>query len=152
MAWQCPGDKPLSEPMVVSLPTHICVTQPQWVKSTTHCRQSLQATCGPLTHWGRVTHICVIKLAIIGSENGLSPSRRQAIIWTNVGILLIGPWGANFGEILIEILAFSFKKMYLKMSSRKWLPFCLGLNVLKKMTSWQHIGMHLLCEAPLHMT
>ena len=31
MAWRCPGDKPLSEPMMVSLPTHICVTRPQWV-------------------------------------------------------------------------------------------------------------------------
>ena len=43
-----------------------------------------------LSHWGRVTHICVSKLTIIGSDNGLSPGRRQAIIWTNVGILLIG--------------------------------------------------------------
>ena len=32
MAWCCPGDKPLSEPMVVRLPMHICVTRPQWVK------------------------------------------------------------------------------------------------------------------------
>ena len=32
MAWRRPGDKPLSEPMVVSLPTHICVARPQWVK------------------------------------------------------------------------------------------------------------------------
>ena len=32
---------------------------------------------------------------IIGSDNGLSPVRRQAIIWTNAGILLIGPLGAN---------------------------------------------------------
>ena len=32
MAWRRPGDKPLSEPMLVSLPTHICVTRPQWVK------------------------------------------------------------------------------------------------------------------------
>ena len=31
MAWRRPGDKPLSEPMVVSFPTHICVTRPQWV-------------------------------------------------------------------------------------------------------------------------
>ena len=44
-----------------------------------------------LTHWGRVTHICVSKLTIIGSDNGLSPDRRQAIIWTNAGLLLIGP-------------------------------------------------------------
>ena len=32
MAWRLPGDKPLSEPMVVRLLTHICVTRPQWVK------------------------------------------------------------------------------------------------------------------------
>ena len=32
MAWRRPGDKPLSEPMMVKLPTHICVTRPQWVK------------------------------------------------------------------------------------------------------------------------
>ena len=32
MAWSRPGDKPLSEPMMIGLPTHICVTRPQWVK------------------------------------------------------------------------------------------------------------------------
>ena len=83
-----------------------------------------------LTHWGRVTHICVGNLTIIGSDNGLSPGRRQAITWTNVGILLIGPLGTNFSEMLIEIHKFSFKKIHLKMSSGKWRPFCLGLNVL----------------------
>ena len=34
MAWRLPGDKPLSEPLMVTLPTHICVTRPQWVNST----------------------------------------------------------------------------------------------------------------------
>ena len=33
MAWRRSGDKPLSEPMMVNLPTHICVTRPQWVKA-----------------------------------------------------------------------------------------------------------------------
>ena len=83
-----------------------------------------------LTHWGRVTHICIGNLSIIGSDNGLSPGRRQAITWTNVGILLIGPLGTNFSEILIEIHTFLFKKVHLKMSSGKWRPFCLCLNVL----------------------
>ena len=83
-----------------------------------------------LTHRGRVTHICVSKLTIIGSDNGLSPGRRQAIIWTNDGILSIGPLGTHFGEILSETRTFSFKKMHLKISSGKWRPFCLGLNVL----------------------
>ena len=83
-----------------------------------------------LTHWGRVTHICVGKLNIIGSDNGLSPGRRQAIIWTNVRILSIRPLATNFNELLIGIQTFSFTKMYLKMSSAKWRPYCLGLNVL----------------------
>ena len=49
-----------------------------------------------LTHWGWETHICVSKLAIIGSDNGLSPIRRRAIIWVNNAILLIGPLWTNF--------------------------------------------------------
>ena len=53
-----------------------------------------------LTHWGRATHICVSEMIIIGSDNGLSPGQRQAIISTNVGILLIGPLGMNSSEIL----------------------------------------------------
>ena len=90
---------------------------------------SISAYLKILTHWGRVTHICVSKLTIIGSDNGLSPGRCEAIIRTNAGILWIGPLGANFSEILIEIYTFSFRKMHLKMSG-KWRPFCLGLNVL----------------------
>ena len=79
-----------------------------------------------------MTHICVGNLTIIGSDNGLSPGRRQAITWTNVGILLIGPLETNFSDILIEIHTFSFKKIHLKMSSGKCRPCCLGLNVLKE--------------------
>ena len=77
-----------------------------------------------------MTHICVSDLTSIGSGNGLSPGRRQAIIRTNAGILLIRPFGTNFSEILIEIIIFSLKKMRLKVSSAKRRPFCLGLNVL----------------------
>ena len=56
-----------------------------------------------IIYLGRVTHICVNKLTTIGSDNGLSPGWRQAIIWTNAGILLIGSLGTNFIEIFIEI-------------------------------------------------
>ena len=55
-----------------------------------------------LTQWGRVTHICVSRPTIVGSENGLSPGQRQAITWTTAGISLIGPLGTNFSEIVIE--------------------------------------------------
>ena len=96
----------------------------------------------PLTHWGRVTLICVSELTIIGSDNGLLPGRRQPIIWTNTGILLTGPSGTNFSEILIAILTFSFKKMCLKVSSAKWQPFCLGLNVLRQASKPANNGMY----------
>ena len=54
-----------------------------------------------LTHWGRVTQICVSKLTTIGSDNGLSPGRRHAITWNNAGILSIRTLGTKFSEILI---------------------------------------------------
>ena len=95
-----------------------------YVRDSTHLRVKL-------THWCGMTHLCVDNLTIIGSDNGLSPGRRQAIIWTNVGILLIGPLGTNFGEILFEIHTFEFKKMQFKTSFVKWRPFCFGLNMLK---------------------
>ena len=60
-------------------------------------------------------HICISKLTIIGSDNGLLPGRHQAIIWTNAEILLIEPLRTNLSEILIESHTFSFNKMYLKM-------------------------------------
>ena len=75
-------------------------------------------------------HICVSDLTNIGSYNGLSPSRRHAIIRTNARLLLIGSSGTNFSEILIGIQTFSFKKMHLNMSSAKRRTFCLGLNEL----------------------
>ena len=57
-----------------------------------------------------------LKWVSSGSDNGLSPIRRKAIVWTNAGILLIG---TNFSEILIKIQNFSFTKMHLNMSSTK---------------------------------
>ena len=93
-----------------------------------------------LIHWGWMKHVCVGNLTIIGPDNGLSPGRRQAIIWTNAGILLIGPWGTNISEILSETHTFSFNKMHLKMLSGKWRPFCLGLNVLTMCSSTRWIA------------
>ena len=61
MVWRWPSDKPLSEPVMFDY-------------------QHIYASLNELTHWGRATHICVGKLTIIGSNNGLSPGRRQAII------------------------------------------------------------------------
>ena len=110
---------------------------------TSQCTRLITDTCITftldftlsITHWGWVTHICVGNLTIIGSDNGLLPYRRQAIIWTNDGILLIGHVGTNFSEISIAILTFSFKKIHLKPLSVKWRPFCLSLNVLCTITT-----------------
>ena len=90
-----------------------------------------------LTHWGRVTHICVSNLNIIGSDNGLSPVRCQAIIRTNAAILLVWHLGTNFSEIWMEIDISSFKKMHFKMSSAKWRPSCLGLIVRTGQVLWR---------------
>ena len=111
-----------------------------------------------LTHWGRVTHICISKQTSIGSDNGFSPGRHQAIIRTDAGILLIGPLGTNFSEISIEIHILSFKKMHLKMSSGKWWPFCLGLNVFStgrfylyppSLPHW-HWRRHVIAQVPVN--
>ena len=67
----------------------------------------------------------------------MSPGRRQAIIETSAGILLIGPIGTNFNEILIEICAFSFTKIHLKILSGKWQPFCLSLNLCLLIVPWE---------------
>ena len=86
------------------------IAWPKWVKSN---------DCN-------LTDICISKLTIIGSDNGLA----STINWTNAGILLIRPLETNFSEILIKIHIFSFKKIHLNMASGKWRPFCLGINEL----------------------
>ena len=87
------------------------------------------SACKGLTHWA--------EWSIYASVNyhhwfrkWLSPSRRQGIIWTNAGILLIWSIGTEFSEILIEMNIFSFTIMHLNKSSAKCLPFCSGINVV----------------------
>ena len=87
-----------------------------------------------LTVW-RIYAVASANEAIIVSDNVLLPVWRQAIIRTNAGLLLIRHLGTNFSEILIEIQTFSLKKISFKMSSAKWLPFFLGLNVIKTESS-----------------
>ena len=84
-------------------------------------------------------HICIyasVNRAIIGPENDLSPDRRQATIWPDYGILLMGPLGTKPSEIVNKIHVFSFTKMHPKISSGKWQPSCLGLNVLNLISSF----------------
>ena len=136
------GIKPLSEPKLDYFQLDLHEQTSVTVKSeynNFHSKNASENFLGEITpvlswfqclnYWGRVTHICLVKLTIIGSDNGLSPERRQAIIWTNAGILSIGPLGTTFREILIKIQTFSLKKIRLKMSSAKC-SFRLGFSVL----------------------
>ena len=75
-----------------------------------------------------------------------SYSRRQAIFWTNAGILLIALLKTNFDKISIEIHTFSFKKIHLNMSSGSWRIFCLGLNMLDVSHKCSNLGKALLCS------
>ena len=79
--------------------------------------------------------LCVDNLTIIGKDNGLSPDRRQAIIWTNAGIMLIGPLETKFNEILIEIYTFliqenSVENIVGEMSAILSRPQCVNHNIL----------------------
>ena len=72
-----------------------------------------------------MTQICINKLTIIGSDNGFSPGWRQAIIWTNTGIFLIGPLETNFSDIFIRIIKENaFENVVCEM-----ILFCPGQNV-----------------------
>ena len=93
---------------------------------------------------------CVSKLNIIGSDNGLLPGRRQAIIWFNAGILIIRTLGTNCSEFLSEIHKFSLKKMHLKVSSGKRRASCLGFNVLTQIRGGDQALNFLNCVARNH--
>ena len=95
-----------------------------------------------LTHWSRVTPICVKKLATISSDNGLSPVRCQAITWTNGGVLWIGPLNINFSEISMKIQTFSFKEMRLNVSFEKCRPISPGLIALANILAIGFVRWH----------
>ena len=113
----------------------ISIKIPNFIQEEMHMKElfvkwfPLCSRLNRLIHWDRVTHICDSKLTIIDVDNDLSPVRRKANIRTNAGVLLNGTQGTNVNEILIEIHTFPFRKIHFKMSSGKWWPFCLGLNV-----------------------
>ena len=74
------------------------------------CRRIVGCVRLVLNHWGGVTHICVGNLTIIASDNDLSPGRRQAIIWTNAGILLIEPLGTISMQLPSKFIHFHSRK------------------------------------------
>ena len=92
------------------------------------------------THWGLVTHICVSRLPIINSDNGLSPGRRHAIFWTNAGILLIEPLGT---------ISVNYQSKFIPFHSRKYIWKCRLGNVSHVVSSVKlKLGTFLLGGSP----
>ena len=75
MAWRRSGDKPLSEPMVVSLLTHLCVTRPQWV-DTFKCRSCIYSYSLP-----NLGHHCVCRYSVSAPVNGFGPYTGIVLRW-----------------------------------------------------------------------
>ena len=88
-------------------------------RAVIHCVRTMKNCCPQnklgtvtiksLTHWGWMIDICLSNVTMICSDNSLSPGQRQAITWTNTGILLIGHIVTNLSEISIEIHSHSRK-------------------------------------------
>ena len=100
-----------------------CHYQHQWLPSSL---TNVSASLNELTHLPLCRIYASVNWVSISSDNGLSPDRRQAIIWTNAGILLIRIKNTNF----------SFMKMCFTMLSGKWRPFCPGEDGLRPKSSW----------------
>ena len=95
-------------------------------------------TCWAAEDLIMLTHLPLVRVhapmyrVSIDSDNGLSLSRRKAIIQTNAGLLSIWPSGTTFSEILIKIQNFLFIKVRPKISSVKWRPLGPGVNELNR--------------------
>ena len=83
----------------------------------------------------RMTHLCVTKLAIIDPDNGLSPGRHQAIIWTSAGILLIRTLRTKFNKFLTKFTHFYSRKCIWKCRLRNCGTFsrhqCVKISIHK---------------------
>ena len=96
------------------------VTHRPMAAEINRCRLPFCLSLKVLIHWGQLMYICVSKLSISGSDNGLNKC------W-NIDNL---NQRTNFSEIVSEIYIFSVNKMHLKMSPAKSRPCCLCLKVL----------------------
>ena len=144
MAWRRPGDKPLSEPMMVRLLTHICGIRPQWVKVQ---RPNLLSWLlmlwqhkepghpeGPIQNMSTLFqvmtwHLCYTKLLFEPMM-----TYRQ-----------MDPYEQTLVKSWIKMHIFSFKYLHSRMSSAKCQPYCSGLSMLPYIKA----GWELLCNEVL---
>ena len=102
MAWRRPGDKPLSEPMMVNLLTHICVTRPQWINRK-HYGVSLRPVCTYesvnwiiiVIVWRRRVMACPLFGVKLYFKQWicyccLTQNKTSSLIWTNLNIFSCG--------------------------------------------------------------
>ena len=148
MAWRRPGDKPLSEPMMVNLPTHICVTRPQWVKAV-WWRQSkgkwlIKEGCCDTIHWqymGLINwHHTHIYISIALTHHPLDKMAAISQIFSNVfSWMKLLQDGLKFHLSLFLMVQLTIYQYWLAPSyylNQWWLDFqciyaSLGLNELK---------------------
>ena len=94
MAWRRPGDKPLSEPMLVRIPTYICVTRPQWFNTPgleESCRRSAEDIF--IEVWTKWSTICWRKFQLhflwrnFGTfySNFTAVQGSQVMVWCRTG-------------------------------------------------------------------
>ena len=100
-----------------------------------------QSFCPDLSVLRPIDAYASVNHAIIGSDNGMSHERRQAIIWANAEILLIGHLGTISSEISINIYTFSFKKMPLELLCWKMAAILSGPQCVKCCTAVSLYGL-----------
>ena len=95
MAWRRPGDKPLSGPMMVRLPTHICVTRPQWGNTDTDYITNYEKD----SYTERSVHTAFIAKFYKNNNSKLALQMTD----NKLGIIL-KPWGHfNINDIYIYV-------------------------------------------------
>ena len=87
MAWRRPGDKPLSEPTVVSLLTHICVTRPQWVKKLAHWQCMLWIQDNDALYPEHLLHSILLKICAV-LVNSFSSEQNCHHFWGSKSIFV----------------------------------------------------------------
>ena len=92
MAWRRPGDKPLSEPMMVNLLTHICITRPQWVN------QQRQVITSPVR--------CGIELLIHSQTSMTAPLE----VWEWIGYFI--------PHFIMNVFTYPFTNMSIHVSKK----------------------------------
>ena len=98
MAWHRPSDKPLYELMMVSLITHMCVTQPQWVNGNALSIHSSAFKWKGLKHDMLISEFPILSIVFVGSKFHLNSTFHFTVLHVNIldrSFIKIGPFQLN---------------------------------------------------------